>query len=221
MFVFSRSPRVLSIRIRTAVTTQKPLFVVHQLSIVPGSNRIAFLHPLSISFNPPKYCTTAGIYYLQRQAHPEQEQPADLLRPPQPAGEQAQAVQVPEDEPRAAAKATQNKKKTIADFDKDLPPPSFVPTRPSQYTLSKLQAFEYVELWYFTKEGCFEALKQARSQPEDTYGLLLTENILTLCPVASVKASKNAKSNHELSLTEGSRLAGEAHQCAVQILLEP
>ncbi|KAG9312181.1 hypothetical protein JVU11DRAFT_7476 [Chiua virens] len=138
-----------------------------------------------------------AIRHLQdtwRQAHPEQEQPADP-----PAREPAP---VPEDKPRNMAKPAQDKKKSIADFDEDMPPPSFIPTRPSQYALSKLEAFEYVELWYFTKEGCFEAAKQARSQPEDAYGLLSTEDILTLRPVTSVKASRNAKSDHELSLTE-------------------
>jgi len=107
------------------------------------------------------------------------------------------------EEPGDQAKQAQDKKKpTIGDFEKDAPPPNVITSRPSQYALQKITAFEYIELWYFTKDGCFEATKQAHSQADDAFGLASTNKILTLHPVTSVKASKYAKANNELSLTE-------------------
>ena len=50
------------------------------------------------------------------------------------------------------------------------------------------------------KEGCFEVTKQAHLQADDAFGLLSTNDVLTLHPVASVKASKYAKADLELSL---------------------
>ncbi|KAF8122776.1 hypothetical protein EV363DRAFT_1300965 [Boletus edulis] len=81
----------------------------------------------------------------------------------------------------------QEKKPTIADFEEDEPLPNAIALRSSQYALQKITAFEYIELWYFTKKGCFEATKQSCSQTT---------------PSASLQPTKNAKADHELSLME-------------------
>ncbi|KAF8545763.1 hypothetical protein OG21DRAFT_1372400, partial [Imleria badia] len=94
------------------------------------------------------------------------------------------------------------RKPIIGDFNENAPPPNVIACRPSQYALQKIAVFEYVKLWYFTRDGCFKATKQAHSQADDTFGLLSTNEVLTLHPVASVKASKNTKADHELSLTD-------------------
>ncbi|KAF8129358.1 hypothetical protein EV363DRAFT_1169125 [Boletus edulis] len=108
----------------------------------------------------------------------------------------------PEVQPEQPEPPQEKKKPTIADFEEDEPTPNAIASRPSQFALQKIAAFEYVELWYFTKEGCFEATKQSRSQADDAFGILAANEVLTLRPVASVKASRNAKADHELSLTE-------------------
>ncbi|KAF8549729.1 hypothetical protein OG21DRAFT_1420873 [Imleria badia] len=84
----------------------------------------------------------------------------------------------PEVQPEQPEPPQEKKKPTIADFEEDEPTPNAIASRPSQFALQKIATFEYVELWYFTKE------------------------VLTLRAVASVKASRNAKADHELSLTE-------------------
>jgi mannosyltransferase OCH1-like enzyme len=54
-------------------------------------------------------------------------------------------------------KDTEKKKPKINDFDEDRPPPSVMLPRPSQYAIQKLITFDFVELWYFSLEGCAEA----------------------------------------------------------------
>ncbi|KAH0834829.1 hypothetical protein J3R83DRAFT_10446 [Lanmaoa asiatica] len=106
----------------------------------------------------------------------------------------------PEDPEDQVKQAKGVRKPTIPDFQEDLPPPSIISERPFLYAMKKIETFEYVELWYFSKDGMKEASKQSHSQADDAFGLLSTSNILTLRPVASVKASKNALADHELPL---------------------
>jgi len=146
-----------------------------------------------------------AIQHLQatwRQVHLEP--PA---QPPQdcPENKEDQLMEQPggAEQPGDWAKQAQDKKKpTIEDFEEDAPPPNVIASWPSQYALQKITAFRYVELWYFMKDGCFKAMKQAHLQADDAFGLASTNEILTLCPVTSVKASKYAKADNELSLTE-------------------
>ena len=63
--------------------------------------------------------------------------------------------------------AQEKKKPTIGDFEEDIPPPNVIALRPSQYVIQKVAAYEYMELWYFTKEGCFKATKQALLELSD------------------------------------------------------
>ena len=72
--------------------------------------------------------------------------------------------------------------------------------RPSQYALQKLHSFDFVELWYFSPEGCADAVwHNSKSQADDAFGLSKTDDILTVRSVASVRALRNALANHELS----------------------
>ncbi|KAG6377306.1 hypothetical protein JVT61DRAFT_15094 [Boletus reticuloceps] len=99
-------------------------------------------------------------------------------------------------------KEAEKKKPKINDFDKSLPPPGIVAPRPSQYALHKISSFEYVELWYFSLEGCTEASRNNKSQADDAFGLSSSHNVLTLRPVASVKASRFACADHDLSFSD-------------------
>lgn len=96
----------------------------------------------------------------------------------------------------------EKKKPKISDFNEDQPPPNMVAPRPSQYAFQKLSSFEYVELWYFSQEGCLEASRNNCSQADDALGITTTHDVLTLRPVASVKGSRNAKADHELSFSD-------------------
>ena len=127
-------------------------------------------------------------------AQPRQDPQEDEGAPDQPREVEAQGDQ--------AKQAQEKKIPTIGDFEEDAPPPNIITCRPSQYALQRIAAYEYIEMWYFTRDGCFEAMKQAHSQADDAFGLLSTNKVLILRPVVLVKASKNAKADHELPLTD-------------------
>ena len=136
------------------------------------------------------------------QAHLQQDPPI-LPRQVHQEEDQERIQDRREEVPEVLAEQAQDKKKpSISDFEEDAPPPNVIASCLLQYTLQKIAAFEYIELWYFTRDGCFEATKQSHSQPDDTFGLLSSNDVLTLHPVVSVKASKLAKADHELMLTE-------------------
>ncbi|KAG6375961.1 hypothetical protein JVT61DRAFT_2839 [Boletus reticuloceps] len=99
-------------------------------------------------------------------------------------------------------KEAEKKKPKINDFNKSLSPPGIIAPRPSQYALHKVSSFEYIELWYFSLEGCAEASRNNKSQADDAFGLSNSHNVLTLHPVASVKASRFARADHNLSFND-------------------
>ena len=63
--------------------------------------------------------------------------------------------------------------------------------RPSQFTIGKLKSFNFVELWYFTDEGCAEAQDTSKAQSDDAYGITKVDDLVALKPVVSFKASQN------------------------------
>jgi hypothetical protein len=73
--------------------------------------------------------------------------------------------------------------------------------RPSQYAIQKLNNFEYVELWYFSPEGCKEAMKTSRSIADDTFSLTKLDDHLTIRPSSAFKALRSALPDHELTFS--------------------
>jgi hypothetical protein len=74
--------------------------------------------------------------------------------------------------------------------------------RPSQYAIQKLITFDFIELWYFSLEGCAEAHRNHKSQADDAFGISSAHDVLTLRLVTSVKASRLARADHDLSFSE-------------------
>lgn len=65
--------------------------------------------------------------------------------------------------------------------------------RPLEYTRQKCLKCEYVELWYFSREGLAEASQPTTSTSNNTFGIITGDlGAVQLCPVATTKASKNA-----------------------------
>jgi hypothetical protein len=93
----------------------------------------------------------------------------------------------------------EKKKPKMNDFDMDLSIEDFIIPRPAAYALRRLDEFEYVELWYFSQEGCVDASANQRTQHEDTFGLTKVDEMLSLRPVASLKASKNVIQDVDLT----------------------
>ena len=71
---------------------------------------------------------------------------------------------------------------------------------PSEYARQKVAKLEYIELWYFSKEGLTEAAQPTTSTSNDTFGIITGDlGAVQLCPVAMIKASKNALYDEALS----------------------
>ncbi|KAG9312182.1 hypothetical protein JVU11DRAFT_7477 [Chiua virens] len=117
---------------------------------------------------------------------PPPPQPLPLPLPPV----QQQLPQPPEEPVQLPDQQVPDKGKTKAiDFD-------------INYALTKLSSIEYVKLWYFTPEGSAEASLLHRTQADDTFGITNNNNVLTLRSVASVKASCNARADHDLTFLQ-------------------
>ena len=84
------------------------------------------------------------------------------------------------------------------DFDENIMVNDFIGPRPSAYALRRLAEFEYVELWYFTQEGCADAMHQ-QTQNEDSFGLTKVDDMVSFRPVSALKASKSVVQDADLS----------------------
>ena len=62
---------------------------------------------------------------------------------------------------------------------------------PLQYTVQKLSIFNYVDLSYFSAEGCAEATAQCTSQVDNMFSITKMEGTFSLKPFATTKTSQN------------------------------
>jgi hypothetical protein len=65
--------------------------------------------------------------------------------------------------------------------------------------LKKLERLEYVPLWYFTEEGCEDALRFDQSASQDTFALTKVEDTVSLRPVNVARASKYSLPDEKLT----------------------
>ncbi|KAI6156680.1 hypothetical protein BKA82DRAFT_106157, partial [Pisolithus tinctorius] len=79
-----------------------------------------------------------------------------------------------------------------------------LPTRPAEYALKKIEAFKFIHMWYFMREGLQEAAQTVRRLEEnDTLAITQAgEGNVTLHTANSLTASKNAKPDHRLTFAE-------------------
>jgi hypothetical protein len=91
------------------------------------------------------------------------------------------------------------KKPKIKDFTADKPVGNVVTLRPSSYALAKLRDFEYIELHYFSTEGCTEAAKHDLTSVKDTFALMSSNNRLLLKPMAALKPSSKVLRDEDLN----------------------
>ncbi|KAF8872635.1 hypothetical protein BD779DRAFT_1411891, partial [Infundibulicybe gibba] len=70
---------------------------------------------------------------------------------------------------------------------------SSIPDRPSQFAINKIEAYEYIDLWYFTPEGRAEAAGQAKAPDGDGFSLEggLNGERLALKSTTTASPSKN------------------------------
>jgi hypothetical protein len=119
-----------------------------------------------------------------------QQQPPDIDVPPEP---QAQGEERAEGE---------KKKLKMKDFDDATTVGNYIAPRPAQYALRRIEDFEYVELWYFTPEGCTEATHLQLTQYDDTFGLTKVDDMVSLKSISSLKASKNVIPDTDLTFRQ-------------------
>ena len=96
-------------------------------------------------------------------------------------------------------KEQEKKQPKINDFDESKMVADHVMPSPSQFAIGKLKSFNFVELWYFTDEGCAEAQDTSKAQSDDAYGLTKVDDLVTLKLVASFKASWNVIPDTDLT----------------------
>jgi len=104
-----------------------------------------------------------------------------------------------EEEEERERREIEKKRPQMNDFNETQMVDDVVSLRPSPYATRKLEDFEYVELYYFTPEGCRDAHENHRTQHEESLGLANVEGVLSFRPLAAVKASKNVVQDSDLS----------------------
>ena len=113
--------------------------------------------------------------------------------------EEARCQAEDEREKEEERKEQEKKRPKINDFDESRMVADHVMPRPSQFAIGKLKSFSFVELWYFTDEGCAEVQVSSRTQSDDAYGLTKVNDLVTLKPVTSFKASHNVIPDADLT----------------------
>ena len=85
-------------------------------------------------------------------------------------------------------------------------PGQFVPAdldiQPTTYALSCVENFEYVELWYFSDEGCANTSRAAQSIVSNALMLARDGDALTLQPSTTSHPSTHAHKDHDLTFTQ-------------------
>ncbi|TFK24719.1 hypothetical protein FA15DRAFT_680595 [Coprinopsis marcescibilis] len=104
-----------------------------------------------------------------------------------------------EDEERPPAPPKKPKLKGLA---ANKPVATVSTPRPSSYALNKLKAFEYVELYYFTPEGCKEASRADRTTSNEAFTPTRLDDQLVLQPLAAHKPSAKVVPDANLTWTQ-------------------
>jgi hypothetical protein len=94
----------------------------------------------------------------------------------------------------------EKKKPKLGAFDPALVIPDFLGPRASNFAKKKLDEKQYVELWYWTKEGYLDADSlRAGVEADESFGITQIGSTLTLKPLTAFKASKKAVRDEDLT----------------------
>ncbi|KIK07104.1 hypothetical protein K443DRAFT_88017 [Laccaria amethystina LaAM-08-1] len=102
-------------------------------------------------------------------------------------------------EEEAEKKEKEKKKPKLKDFVVNKPVKDTTQLHPSRFAIHKLEDRDYVELHYFTLEGCTEAAKQDRTIAQDAFTFTKADDTLLLKPMASHKPSNKIIPDEELT----------------------
>ncbi|KAF8816899.1 hypothetical protein BYT27DRAFT_7062239, partial [Phlegmacium glaucopus] len=102
----------------------------------------------------------------------------------------------------AERKELEKKKPKINDFDENQTGDEVIAPRPSPFAINELKNFDYVELSYFTPEGCAAAMEDkdmSKAVADEAFGIAEVNGIMALRPIASLKAAKNVIKDKDLT----------------------
>ena len=102
-------------------------------------------------------------------------------------------------EEEAEKKEKEKKKPKLKEFVANKPVGDTTQLRPSRYAIHKLDERDYVELYYFTLEGCTEAVKLYRTIAQDAFTFAKADDTLLLKPMASHKPSSKVIPDEDLT----------------------
>ena len=100
---------------------------------------------------------------IQNLIKDEQIPPPRLNSPPRTVTPPIPSSPPLDEEPQTATR----KKVVYIDFNVNAPIVDCVPHHPYKYAVRRIKDMEYVELWYFSKEGCLEASKATLTVADD------------------------------------------------------
>ncbi|KAJ6460846.1 hypothetical protein C8R47DRAFT_118181, partial [Mycena vitilis] len=101
----------------------------------------------------------------------------------------------------AEKKEADRKKPKVNDFDSNRGIADAVALRPSLFALRKLERYEFVEAWYFTREGCADAASAGanRAVNDEAFTFTKLDDVVGLRPAAALAASKSVVKDADLS----------------------
>jgi len=168
--------------------------VCQALTMAEGSTREAVAACLSDAWDVDNNIKIAA-WEQQLREDQEEEDEATCLR--------EAAEQLESEEHRKADEAERKEKEKKKPKLKDLAMNKAVRDTtqlcPSRFTLHKLEDCDYVELHYFTLEGCTEATKHNRTIAQDTFTFTKADDTLLLKLMASHKPSNKVTPDEELT----------------------
>jgi hypothetical protein len=103
-----------------------------------------------------------------------------------------------EREKEAEQREAEKKKPKMNRVNNGRPVADAILRRPAAFTLNKLANFEYVELWYFSPDGCLDAHNTSRASADEAFGLAKLDDFMALKPVSSFRASRNVIRDEDL-----------------------
>jgi hypothetical protein len=96
------------------------------------------------------------------------------------------ARELEQDELDTACCEREKKRPKINDFDTNSLVGSYITPHPSTYTINKLESFDYVELFYFTCEGCLDTQSNLCTEADDAYGLSKIGNFVSFRSISTI-----------------------------------
>ena len=110
----------------------------------------------------------------------EEQELADHEEAVQRAWEEEQRIGEPQRDEQNEAREPKKKKPKLNSFVTNCPIATAIKLRPSRFTLHKLEEHDYIELSYFTPEGCAEAASNDHAVAEEAFSFSKVNNLVSL-----------------------------------------